>query len=58
MFYVGPARAEEIAHREAVEEVIEFLEIEHLRYREVGSLSAGQQKLIGMADARSPANRR
>ena len=51
MFYVGPARAEEIAHREAVEEVIEFLEIEHLRYREVGSLSAGQQKLIGMARA-------
>lgn len=51
MLYVGPARAEEVAQREAVEEVIEFLEIERLRYREVGSLSAGQQKLIGLARA-------
>lgn len=51
MFYVGPARKEEVVHREAVEEVIEFLEIERLRHREVSSLSAGQQKLIGMARA-------
>ena len=51
MLYFGPARREEIRHREAVEEVIEFLEIQRLRDREVSTLSAGQQKLIGLARA-------
>ncbi len=51
MFYVGPARSEEIANREVVEEVIEFLEIQRLRDRVVGDLSAGQQKLVGLARA-------
>lgn len=49
--YWGAARREEVEHREKVEEVIEFLEIERLRRRHVGTLSAGQQKLIGLARA-------
>jgi branched-chain amino acid transport system ATP-binding protein len=51
MFYWGPALAEEIREREAVEKVIEFLEIERLRDREVSSLSAGQQRLVGLGRA-------
>jgi branched-chain amino acid transport system ATP-binding protein len=51
MLYWGPARAEEVREREYVERIIEFLEIERLRHRQVGSLSAGQQKLIGVARA-------
>lgn len=51
MLYWGPALAEEIREREAVERVIEFLEIERLRDREVGSLSAGQQRLVGLGRA-------
>jgi branched-chain amino acid transport system ATP-binding protein len=49
--YWGPAAREEVAHRERVEEVIRFLEIERLRHRVVGTLSAGQQKLVGLARA-------
>jgi branched-chain amino acid transport system ATP-binding protein len=51
MVYWGPALTEETRHREIVEGVIEFLEIERLRHRAVGELSAGQQKLIGLARA-------
>ena len=36
--YLGPGRAEEVEHREAVEKVIEFLEIEAIRNQPVGSL--------------------
>ena len=52
----GPARAEEIKARERVEEIIEFLEIEHLRDQIVGTLSYGQQKRVelGRALAVSP----
>ena len=51
MMYWGPALAEEIREREAVERVIEFLEIERLRDREVSGLSAGQQRLVGLGRA-------
>jgi branched-chain amino acid transport system ATP-binding protein len=49
--YWGPGRRDEIAHRLAVERVIEFLEIESFRKRAVSSLSWGQQKLIEIARA-------
>jgi branched-chain amino acid transport system ATP-binding protein len=49
--YWGRTLREEIRLREIAEGVIEFLEIERLRHRLVGDLSAGQQKLIGLARA-------
>lgn len=54
--HVGWAQREEADHRKAVEQVIEFLEIQTLRHRTVGSLAFGQQKLveIGRALAMSP----
>lgn len=52
----GPARREEIAARQRVEEIIDFLEIEHLRDMPVGLLSYGLQKRVelGRALATSP----
>jgi branched-chain amino acid transport system ATP-binding protein len=49
----GPAaRAEEAALRDEVErEIIDFLEIEHLRHRSVASLSYGLQKRVELARA-------
>lgn len=54
--FLGSARREEIAARERVEEIIEFLEIEDLRDQAVGTLSYGQQKRVelGRALAVSP----
>ncbi|MCG6856658.1 MAG: ABC transporter ATP-binding protein [Salaquimonas sp.] len=53
----GPALEEEIEHREAVEEIIDFLEIEHIRKTPVGSLPYGLQKRVelGRALAAEPA---
>lgn len=47
----GPARREEIAARERVEEIIDFLEIEHLRDMPVGLLSYGLQKRVELGRA-------
>jgi branched-chain amino acid transport system ATP-binding protein len=54
--YWGRARHEEVAHRELVEEIISFLEIEHLRGHVVGTLAYGLQKRVelGRALAQSP----
>jgi branched-chain amino acid transport system ATP-binding protein len=52
MLFTPTARREELALREQVEhEVFEFLEIEHLRHRTVGSLSYGLQKRVDLARA-------
>lgn len=52
MTFAPGARREELALREEVErEVIDFLEIEHLRRRTVGSLSYGLQKRVDLARA-------
>ena len=51
MFYYGPARAEEMEHREKVEHVIDFLEIAHLRRTPVGRLPYGLQKRVELARA-------
>jgi branched-chain amino acid transport system ATP-binding protein len=42
---------EEISHREAVETIIEFVELERYRHAPVGSLPFGVQKLVGFARA-------
>jgi len=51
MLHVGPARAEEIAHRRRVEEIIDFLEIAHIRKRPVGKLPYGLQKRVELGRA-------
>jgi branched-chain amino acid transport system ATP-binding protein len=50
VFY-GPARREEMRHREKVEEVIDFLELYPYRKLLVGSLPFGIQKLVGLGRA-------
>ncbi len=49
--YVGPGEREEIAHRELVEDVIDFLEIQHIRKKVVGTLAYGLQKRVELARA-------
>lgn len=49
--YWGPARREEIAHRKVVEEIIDFLEIAHVRRKPVGMLSYGMQKRVELGRA-------
>jgi len=48
---VGPALAEEIAHRKRVEEIIDFLEIQHVRKTPVGRLPYGLQKRVDLGRA-------
>ncbi|MDP9265330.1 MAG: ABC transporter ATP-binding protein [Chloroflexota bacterium] len=49
--YVGRARREEVRNRAVVEEVIDFLEIEHIRRRVVGTLAYGLQKRVELGRA-------
>src|SRR5213082_988854 len=42
----GPAMAEEVTHRRRVEEIIDFLEIAHIRKIPVGRLPYGLQKRV------------
>jgi len=49
--YFGPGQREEIAHREMVEDVIDFLEIQHIRKKVVGTLAYGLQKRVELARA-------
>jgi ABC-type branched-subunit amino acid transport system ATPase component len=51
MLRFGPALREEVAQRQFVEDVIEFLEIEALRKRPVGSLPYGLQKRVELGRA-------
>ena len=51
IFFMGRARREEAAARERVEQIVEFLEIESLREKIVGSLSYGQQKRVELGRA-------
>jgi branched-chain amino acid transport system ATP-binding protein len=48
---VGPALREEIEHREAVEQIIDFLEIQAYRKVPVGRLPYGLQKRVDLARA-------
>jgi len=47
----GPAEKEEVEHREVVERVIDFLEIEAIRKTAVGTLSYGLQKRVELGRA-------
>jgi len=49
--WLGPARREEIEHRRAVEQVIDFLEIQHVRKTPVGRLPYGLQKRVELGRA-------
>ena len=49
--WVGPAKREEMRHRLKVEEVIDFLEIQHIRKTPVGRLPYGLQKRVELGRA-------
>ena len=49
--WIGRARREEIAHRKRVEEIIDFLEIQHIRKTPVARLPYGLQKRVELARA-------
>jgi branched-chain amino acid transport system ATP-binding protein len=51
MLFLPSVRAEEIRQREAVEKIIEFVELERYRHTPVGGLPFGTQKIIGFARA-------
>jgi branched-chain amino acid transport system ATP-binding protein len=51
MLWHGPALAEEIEHRKIVEEIIDFLEIQHIRRTLVGKLPYGLQKRVELGRA-------
>ena len=51
MLHLGAARREEIEHRRKVEEIIDFLEIEHIRKTPVGRLPYGLQKRVELGRA-------
>jgi branched-chain amino acid transport system ATP-binding protein len=49
--YFGPAHKEEIKHRQIVEDIIDFLEIEPIRKKTVGSLPYGMRKRVELGRA-------
>ncbi len=49
--YFGPAHSEEIRHRKIVEDIIDFLEIEPIRKKTVGSLPYGMRKRVELGRA-------
>ena len=51
LFRHGPALKEEIEHRKFCEEIIDFLEIEHIRKAPVGTLPYGLQKRVELGRA-------
>jgi branched-chain amino acid transport system ATP-binding protein len=50
-FFFGKAQKEELHHRAVVEDIIDFLEIEHIRKKPVGTLSYGLQKRLELGRA-------
>jgi branched-chain amino acid transport system ATP-binding protein len=49
--WLGPAKREEMENRRAVEEIIDFLEIQHIRRTPVGRLPYGLQKRVELGRA-------
>jgi branched-chain amino acid transport system ATP-binding protein len=49
--WIGRARREELEHRRAAEEIIDFMEIQHIRKTPVGRLPYGLQKRVERARA-------
>jgi branched-chain amino acid transport system ATP-binding protein len=50
-FFTRGVRAEESAHRRAVEQVLDFTDLERYRHDTVGALPFGVQKIVGFARA-------
>lgn len=50
-YWFGGAQREELAHRREVEEIIDFLEIQHIRKATAGTLSYGLRKRVELARA-------
>src|SRR3954465_4580404 len=50
-YWLGGAQREEIRHRREVEEIIDFLEIQHVRKATAGTLSYGLRKRVELARA-------
>ena len=51
MLFLPAVRHEEVVHREAVEHIIEFVELERVRHVHAGALPFGIQKIVGLARA-------
>lgn len=51
MLWHGPALSEEVEHRTRVEDIIDFLEIQHIRRTPVGNLPYGLQKRVELGRA-------
>ena len=51
MLFLPSVRREEVRHREAVERIIDFVELERYRHAPVAGLPFGIQKLVGFARA-------
>jgi branched-chain amino acid transport system ATP-binding protein len=51
LYWIGGARKEELAHRREVEQIIDFLEIQHVRGALAGTLSYGLRKRVELARA-------
>jgi branched-chain amino acid transport system ATP-binding protein len=51
MLFLPAIRREEVHQREAVEKIVEFVELERFRHVPVGALPFGTQKLVGFARA-------
>lgn len=49
--YFGPAHGEEIRHRHIVEDIIDFLEVEPIRQKIVGTLPYGMRKRVELGRA-------
>jgi branched-chain amino acid transport system ATP-binding protein len=49
--FLGSVRRQEVAQRAAVERIIEFVELEQVRYADAGQLPFGTQKIVGLARA-------
>jgi len=51
LYWIGGARREELQHRRAVEDVIDLLEIQHVRHAVAASLPYGLRKRVELARA-------
>lgn len=51
LYWLSPAQKEEIEHRRVVEDIIDFLEISHIRKKQAGTLSYGLRKRVELARA-------
>ena len=51
MLWFGPARRQEVRHREFVEEIIDLLQLQAYRHHHVGSLAYGIQKRVELGRA-------